>query len=105
MNVVLRASSTMSMIPSSFSDELSLYAPYRRSMPTDQCWFLHLLDHIGVPHKDKKQLHRESLEIIGLVVNLHNMMISMSMGAKQSLIEAIHDFTLNTLDNKCQQPL
>ncbi len=74
-------------------------------MPTNQCWFLHLLDHIGVPHEDKKQLHGESLEIIGLVVDLCDMTISMSMGAKQSLIEAIHDFTLNTPDNKHQQPL
>ncbi len=89
----------------SFSDELSLYAPYGCLMPTDQCCFLHLLDHIGVPHKDKKQLHGESLKIISLVVDLCDMMISMSMGAKQSLVEAIHDFTLNTPDNKHQQPL
>ncbi len=89
----------------SFSNELSIYTPYGCSMPTNQCQFLHLLNHIGVPHEDKKQLHRESLKIIGLVVDLCDMMISMSTGAKQSLVEAIHDFTLNTLDNKRQQPL
>src|SRR5258708_37433359 len=74
-------------------------------MPTNQCWFLHLLEHIGVPHEDKKQLHGESLEIIGLVVDLRDMTISMSTGAKHSLIEAIHDFILNTPGNKHQQPL
>ena len=74
-------------------------------MSTDQTCFLHLLDNIRVPHKDKKQLYGESLEIIGLVVDVHNMTISMSSQAKQNLIEAMHDFVLNAPDNKCQQPL
>ncbi len=89
----------------SFSEELLLYEPYGHLMPTDQTCFLHLLDHIRVPHEDKKQLHGESLEIIGLVVNVCDMTISMSNEAKQNLIEVICDFTLNTLDNKHQQPL
>ncbi len=82
-----------------------LYKPYRCFMSTDQTCFLHLLDNIRVPHKDKKQLYGESLEIIGLVVDVHNMTISMSSQAKQNLIEAMHDFVLNAPDNKCQQPL
>ena len=74
-------------------------------MPTDQTLFLSLLDHISVPHEDKKQLFGESLEIIGLVVDLRDMSISMSRDAKKKLTEAIHDFVLNTPDNKRQQPL
>src|SRR5258708_4506762 len=74
-------------------------------MPSNQCCFLLLLDHIGVPHKDNKQVHGESLEIIGLVVDLQDMTISMSCKAKQTLTEAVCDFVLNTPDNKCQQPL
>ncbi len=74
-------------------------------MPADQSCFLHLLDQLGVPHEDKKQVHGVSLEIIGLVVDVQDMTISMSHEAKQTLIEAIHDFVLNTPDNKCQQPL
>src|SRR5260221_10580106 len=89
----------------SFSEELSLYEPYGHLMPSDQTHFLHLLDQIGVPHEDKKQLHGESLEIIGLVVDMCDMSILMSGEAKQSLIEAICDFILNTPDNKHQQPL
>ncbi len=89
----------------SFSEELLLYEPYGHLMPTDQTCLLHLLDHIRVPHEDKKQLHGESLEIIGLVVNVCDMTISMSNDSKQNLIEVICDFTLNTLDNKHQQPL
>ena len=89
----------------SFSDELTLYEPYGRLIPSDQCRFLLLLDHIGVPHEDSKQLHGESLEIIGLVVNVRDMTISMSREAKEILIEAVRDFVLNTPDNKRQQPL
>src|SRR5258707_15033241 len=89
----------------SFHNELSFYAPYKHWMPTDQTRFLSLLDHIGIPHKDKKQLFGESLEIIGLVVDLHNMSISMSHEARKKLVKAIYDFVLHTLDNKHQQPL
>ncbi len=74
-------------------------------MPTDQTCFLLLLDEIGVLHEDKKQLYGESLEVIRLVVDVCDMSISMSHEAKQSLIKALQDFVLNTLDNKCQQPL
>src|SRR5258708_31674556 len=88
-----------------FANDLSLYKPYRHLMPTDQTCFLHLLDHISMLHEDKKQLHGESLKIIGLVVDMHDMSILMSGEAKQNLIEAICDFILNTLDNKHQQPL
>jgi len=89
----------------SFSNDLSLYKPYRHLMPTDQSHFLQLLDHIGVLHEDNKQLYGKLLEIIGLVVNLEDMTISMSHEAKQNLNEAICDFVLNTPDNKWQQPL
>ena len=73
----------------SFSEDLLFYTPYGCFMPTDQTWFLLLLDEIGVPHKDKKQLYGESLEIISLLVDICNMSISMSDDAKQSLIEAL----------------
>ncbi len=89
----------------SFHNELSFYTPYKRWMPTDQTCFLSLLDNIGIPHKDKKQLFGESLEIIRLVVDLRNMSISMSCEARKKLVEAIYDFVLNTPDNKHQQPL
>ncbi len=89
----------------SFNDELTFYTPYKHRIPSDQARFLSLLDHIGVPHEDKKQLHGVTLEIIGLVVDLHDMSISMSSEAKSKLIETVLNFVLNTPDNKCQQPL
>ncbi len=88
-----------------FNDELTFYTPYKCFVPSDQAHFLSLLDLIRVPHKDKKQLHGVSLEIISLVVDLHNMSISMSSEAKSKLTKTILDFILNTPDNKWQQPL
>src|SRR5258708_3682598 len=88
----------------SFNEELSFYQPYQCLMPTDQTRFL-LLDQISLPHEDKKQVHGETLEIIGLTVSVQDMTISMSSEAKQKLIENIHQFILGTPDNKRQQPL
>src|SRR6266436_717968 len=59
----------------SFHDELMFYHPYKHWMPTDQTRFLLLLNEIGLPHEDKKQLHGVVLEIIGLVINLEDMSI------------------------------
>jgi len=89
----------------SFNDKLTFYHPYQCLMLADQTCFLLLLDQIGLPHEDKKQLHGVTLEIIGLVVSLKDMTILMSSEAKQKLIDSIHDFVLNTPNNKCQQPL
>ncbi len=88
-----------------FSEDLLPYEPYGHLMPTDQSCFLHLLNQVGVPHEDKKQVYGASLEIISLVVNVQDMTISMGCKAKQTLVEAICDFVLNTTDNKNQQPL
>ena len=88
-----------------FNDNLTRYAPYNRCMPHDQVRFLSLLDQIGLPHKDKKQVYGEQLEIIGLLVDTRTLSISMSAEAKEKLAGAICNFILNTPDNKCQQSL
>ena len=59
----------------SFDDRLTKYAPYNRFMPHDQVHFLSLLDEIGLPHEDKKQVHGQQLEIIGLLVDTQNLSI------------------------------
>ena len=74
-------------------------------MPHDQVHFLSLLDEVGLPHEDKKQVYGEQLEIIGLLVDTQTLSISMSAEAKEKLASAVHDFVLNTPDNKCQQSL
>src|SRR5258708_39728117 len=58
-----------------FTDECVIYEPYNRHMPVAQAHFLQILDHIGLPHEDAKQLHGEKLEIISFEVNLPKMTI------------------------------
>ena len=79
----------------SFSDALTLYKLYNRHMAIDQVKFLCLLDHIGIPHKDHKQQFGESLEIIGFVIDLHNMSITMPANSKSKLVQAICDFIIH----------
>jgi len=57
----------------SFPCTLSFYQPYARLMPADQANFLRLLDLVGITHEDHKQQFGETLEIIGFVVDLHDM--------------------------------
>ena len=89
----------------SFNDRLTKYAPYDRWMPHNQAHFLSLLDEVGLPHEDKKQVYGRKLEIIGLLVDTEKLSISMSSEAKLKLVGTIRDFVLNTPDNKCQQSL
>src|SRR5260370_14669897 len=48
----------------SFSSKITYYKPYKQSMPSDQAWFLNLLDKIGLPHEDEKQQYGKILDII-----------------------------------------
>ncbi len=58
-------------------------------MPTAQVQFLKLLDEIGLPHENAKQLHRSVLEIIGFEVDLSKMMITLPADTKSQLVNAI----------------
>ena len=72
-----------------FDNQLSFYHPYKHSIPHDQAQFLCLLDHIGVPHNDAKQVHGACLEIIGFIVDANELLISMSPESKQKLIDSL----------------
>ena len=74
-------------------------------MPCNQVRFLSLLNEVGLPHEDKKQVHRKQLKIIRLLVNTERLSISMSAEAKEKLIGSIRNFVLNTPNNKHQQML
>ena len=75
-----------------FSDKLAVYEPYNHHMPIDQTKFLCLLNSIGIPHESLKQQFGESLEVIGFIIDLHNMSITMPTKSKSKLVQAIHDF-------------
>ncbi|KAJ7125748.1 hypothetical protein C8R43DRAFT_1135075 [Mycena crocata] len=48
---------------------LTYYPPYKKHIPTKQAQLLFLWDFLGIPHKEKKQLHGTSLPIIGFEVD------------------------------------
>jgi hypothetical protein len=66
--------------------ETTWYAPYGKDLPTDQCRFLLLWDELGIPHKEKKQVHGLPLTIIGIDVNANLMTLSLSQEARDHLL-------------------
>nr|GAT47557.1 predicted protein [Mycena chlorophos] len=68
------------------------YAPYDKRMPAKQVKLLQLWDHLGIPHKESKQLHGETLTIIGFELNANKMTMSLPASSRTDLISAVNDF-------------
>jgi hypothetical protein len=83
-------------VDDSFSWDLAcnttFYAPYGKRLPSKQAKFLSLLDKVGIPHDERKQVSGSHLEIIGLTVDTDAMMIDMSTESRSQLIDAIRAF-------------
>jgi hypothetical protein len=83
-------------VDDSFSWDLAcnttFYAPYGKRLPSKQAKFLSLLDKVGVPHDERKQVSGSRLEIIGLMVDTDAMTIDMSTESRSQLIDAIRAF-------------
>jgi len=75
-----------------FESNVLWYKPYHKYFPAKQCQFLKLWDELGIPHKEKKQVFRSPLTIIGLDVDPNTMTITMPLQAHDNLILAIHTF-------------
>ena len=72
---------------------LEFYPPYRRKLPRSQCRLLLLWDKLGIPHKEKKQLHGSLLPIIGIHVDSLNLVYTLSNDAKQLLIDELKEWS------------
>ena len=72
-----------------FTDKCILHQPYNQLMPVAQARFLQILDDIGLPHEDAKQLHGNKLEIISFEVDLLKMTIRIPPESKQKLVISI----------------
>ena len=68
------------------------YKPYRKFMPTNQVKILQLWDEINLPHKEKKQVYRSVLTIIGIEVDVNALTMSMPLDSLRDLTAAITDF-------------
>lgn len=74
------------------ADNVTFYPRYNKQLPSKQARFLCLLDAIGIPHEERKQVFGSRLDIIGLTVDTDAMSIEMSSESRTLLVEAIHAF-------------
>ena len=62
-----------------------LYEPYQKCYPRDQVTLLKLWDELGVPHKEKKQVHGSPLLVIGINVDANELSFTLTKEAKERL--------------------
>jgi hypothetical protein len=65
--------------------ETTFYEPYGTDIPTPQASLLALWDELRVPHKPSKQVHGETLTVIGILVDPNNLTFSLPDIARQRL--------------------
>ena len=75
-----------------FSDRITFYPPYQKTLPTKQAQLLSLFDELGVPHDEHKQVFGSPLQIIGFEVDPNAMTITMPLAARDELISAVRAF-------------
>ena len=75
-----------------FARNLTFYEPYGRSMPSNQVKLLNLWDHLGIPHKEKKQVSGSHLTIIGIDVDANNLTLTLPPESKSDLMTQLVDF-------------
>jgi hypothetical protein len=76
-----------------WKDDITFYSPYNKYLPTPQARLLSLWDEIGVPHKEKKQIHGSSIPIIGIQVDPNQMSYSLPDESRQKLITELTEWT------------
>ena len=66
-------------------EDFALYEPYQKRYPRDQVTLLRLWDELGVPHKEKKQIHGSPLPVIGINVDANELSFTLTKEAKERL--------------------
>ena len=75
------------------SENSSLYEPYNCLLPTAQANLLRLWDHLGIPHKEKKQVFGRVLVIIGIEVDASNLTLTLPSESRSELLAQLRDFS------------
>ncbi|KAJ7780685.1 hypothetical protein DFH07DRAFT_949913 [Mycena maculata] len=83
-----------------FKDSLMYYPPYKKKMLTKQAQLLFLWDFLGIPHKEKKQLHSTLLPIIGFEIDPNAMTAKLLPDSKANLEKWVQEF-INTPSRCC----
>ena len=74
---------------------LTTLPPYHKFMPRNQVKLLELWDELNIPHKEKKQVFRLSLTVIGIKVDANALSMTMPANTLNELVTAVHEF-INT---------
>ena len=80
---------------------LPMSLPNNEWYPKKQVVLLHLYDKLGLPHAKKKQLFGQTLDIIGLHVNPHDMISSMSDVSRNELTSTVCQFIDTSKNHRC----
>ena len=75
-----------------FAKNLTYYKPYGHYFPTNQAKLLCLWDHLGIPHKEKKQISGTNLTIIGILVDTNKLTLTLLPESKSDLISQLNEF-------------
>ncbi|HEV7738174.1 MAG TPA: hypothetical protein VGO47_12490, partial [Chlamydiales bacterium] len=79
-----------------FSSKTLFYPPYQTFFPWKQTKLLMLWDDLGIPHEFRKQVHGQTLTIIGFNLNTINMTLNIDPEKKAELLQAIELFCAKT---------
>jgi hypothetical protein len=74
-------------------DNFEFYAPYNRSLPAAQTRLLSLWDHLGIPHKEKKQVFGAQLTIIGIEVDVNDFTLTLPSESRLDLLAQLKEFS------------
>jgi hypothetical protein len=71
---------------------MTFYPPYNKFIPTKQAQVLFLWDFLLIRHKEKKQLHGDSLPLIGFELDPNAMTVKLPPQSKADLEKWVHEF-------------
>ncbi|KAF8232255.1 hypothetical protein L208DRAFT_1397668 [Tricholoma matsutake] len=75
-----------------FAGNTKYYKPYKKHMPTKQTRLLQLLDELGIPHDENKQLSGPSLPILGYEVDANAMTVKVPDEKKAKIIQSLRNY-------------
>jgi hypothetical protein len=80
-----------------------LYVPYGVELPLQQTCLLELWDELGVPHKQKKQVHGSQLTILGIEIDVNNLTFTLPQESKDRLSKELADWCQRGVRRKVKE--
>ena len=74
-------------------DDVAFYSPYNKHLPAPQAHLLTLWDDLGIPHKEKKQIHGSTIPVIGIQVDPNALTYTLPEESQRKLLEELTEWT------------